>query len=71
MIYDTVIPDDSRSVEFKAEGDCELIGYNSIEAEAGIASILLKVGDSPGTIKITATAQGVQEGNIEVVTSDQ
>jgi beta-galactosidase len=68
--YGIVIPDDNCLVEFKADGDCELIGYNPIEAEAGIASILLKAGDSPGTIKITATAQGVQEDNIEVITTN-
>ncbi len=67
--YGTVIPDDNRSVEFNTEGDCELIGHNPIEAEAGIASVLLKAGDSPGPIKITATAHGVRKGSIEVFTS--
>ena len=65
----TVVPDDDRVVEFKSEGDCELIGHNPIEAEAGIASILLKAGNNPDTIKIAATAQGVQEGYFEIITT--
>lgn len=65
----TVIPDDNRSVEFSAKGDCQLVGHNPIEAETGIASILLKAGSKPDTIKITATAKGVQEGYFEITTA--
>jgi beta-galactosidase len=67
----TVIPDDNRLVTFKAEGNCELIGHNPIEAEAGIASILLKSGSNPGTIKMNASAQGVESDNIEITISGQ
>ncbi len=65
----TVIPDDNRPVTFKAEGDCVLIGQNPIEAEAGIASVLLKTGHNPVTIKINAVARGVESDNIEITIS--
>jgi beta-galactosidase len=66
----TIVPDDNRPVEFKSEGDCILIGHNSIKAEAGIASILLKTGNNPDTLKITATAQGLEGGYFEIVTTN-
>jgi beta-galactosidase len=55
----TVLPDASNSVTFEMEGDAELIGSNPINAEAGIASILLKIGASGGEIKISAYSNGL------------
>lgn len=62
----TVIPDDSRPVKFTAEGDAELIGLNPKDAEAGIAAILLKAGIIPGKILITAAADGLEPGRLEI-----
>ena len=55
----TVISDDIRAVNFTVEGDAELIGDNPRKAEAGISTILLKVGKKPGIVKITAVAAGL------------
>ena len=51
---------DNRPVLFIVEGDAELIGHNPIEAEAGIATILLKAGKTKGELKITARAADVE-----------
>ena len=61
-----VIPDDKRPVQFTVQGDASLIGDNPILAEAGIATILLKAGNKPGTIKITAKADGLKDGQLQI-----
>jgi beta-galactosidase len=48
-------------------GDAELIGMNPIDAEAGIASILLKAGKTGGTIAITATSNGLKQGEMKLL----
>ena len=55
----TTVPKDSSSVSFQVEGDAELIGQNPINAEAGIATILLRAGDLGGTITIMAESDGL------------
>ncbi len=52
----TVIPDAIDMIRFSVKGNGELIGKQSINAEAGIATILLKAGDKPGPIKIEASS---------------
>ena len=73
FVYATVVDEagnpvhsDNRPVVFEVEGDAELIGHNPIEAEAGIATILLKTGNTPGPIKITARAVEVQDGILKI-----
>ena len=56
----TVIHTDNRPIGFTVEGDAELIGQNPINAEAGIATILLKAGRKTGVIKVTAFAEGLE-----------
>jgi len=57
---------DNRSVLFIVEGDAELIGHNPIEAEAGIATILLKAGKTKGELKITASAANVENAVMKI-----
>jgi beta-galactosidase len=61
-----IVPNDSRKITFKVESDASLIGANSIEAEAGIATVLLKAGNKAGNIKISAKADGVEEGVLKI-----
>ena len=61
-----VIPEDIRPVTFTIEGDAERIGDNPRKAEAGISSILLMAGKTPGVVKIKASAEGLATGEIEI-----
>ena len=62
----TVIPDNSRLVNLKVEGDAVVIGSNPVETEAGVASMLLKAGDNPGIIKIFATSEGIRNARLDL-----
>jgi beta-galactosidase len=60
----TVLPYFNQAVTFVIEGG-ELIGENPVKAEAGIASILLKVKKGTQKIEIHAIAGGLR-GSISV-----
>ncbi len=60
----TVVSAASNSISFTVQGDAEIIGLRSVAAEAGIATILVKAGATPGVIKLTATATGLQSGEL-------
>jgi beta-galactosidase len=63
-----VVPNDNRKVVFKIEsGDATIIGPGQIEAEAGIATILLKAGNKAGNIKLSAKADGLEETTIQLI----
>jgi beta-galactosidase len=64
----TVVPTDNSKITFYIEGKGELIGNNPMEAEAGIATLLLKAGAVPGKISITAKTPGLQNGILEIIT---
>ena len=63
----TVVPDAESEVFFEVEGDAELIGYNPIKAEAGIATILLKLGESEREITLRAFSDGLGSDEYQVV----
>ncbi|MGQ1889611.1 glycoside hydrolase family 2 protein [Thermophagus sp. OGC60D27] len=65
----TIVPDATQSVTFKVDGDAELIGNNPVNAEAGIASILLRAGDLGGHLAISASSKGLKTGQLEVIVS--
>ncbi|WP_181163701.1 glycoside hydrolase family 2 protein [Pontibacter mangrovi] len=56
----TVVPDATNAVTFSVEGDAELVGPETVDAEAGIAAILVKAGKQAGPIKIQAQANGLE-----------
>jgi beta-galactosidase len=60
----TTISRAENLVHFNLEGPAELIGQNPIKAEAGIAAILVKVTDDTGTIKITASSEGLNSHSL-------
>lgn len=62
----TVIPDAEHEIHFEIEGNAKLIGQNPISAEAGIATILLRAGDSPGTVMITAANGDLKKATEQV-----
>lgn len=67
----TVVPDAENDISFTVEGDAELIGDNPISAEAGIATILLRAGDTPGTVTVTATNEDLKEATKPIEINSQ
>jgi beta-galactosidase len=71
FVYTNVVDENGTTVSraenlvhFNLEGPAELIGQNPIKAEAGIAAILVKVTDDTGTIKITASSEGLNSHSL-------
>ena len=63
----TIIPDATSEVTFAlGEGNAELIGENPVKAEAGIATILLKISNLKTPIKITASSESLQKGTLKI-----
>lgn len=57
-----VVPDAMNQVTFSAAGDAEIVGAKAVDAEAGIAAILVKAGKQAGAIKIQAQSDGLAAG---------
>jgi beta-galactosidase len=63
----TNIPTATNSITYTLmEGNGELVGNNTINAEAGIATVLLKTPSFKNPIIITASSKGLQSGTIEI-----
>jgi beta-galactosidase len=63
----TVVPDAINDVTFKVvAGDAEIVGPATVKAEAGIATVLLKVGAKAGNIQVEASAANLSPGNVRV-----
>lgn len=62
ILFDSDLP-----VQFTVSGDATLIGSNPVAAEGGVATILLKAGRTPGTIKVSATSMGLKSSGVEVI----
>lgn len=62
----TVLTEESREVEFRIEGPGRIVGDTSSPTRAGIASILLQAGDSPGKIVVVASASGLPDAEITI-----
>jgi beta-galactosidase len=63
----TIIPEAVSNIKFSVLGNAELIGTNPIETEAGIASILLKVGKKGGPLEISASSEGLKTSNLKLI----
>lgn len=63
----TTISDSTLPIEFSIEGEnAEFIGQNPIQAEAGIATILLKTNSFKKPIIIKAKTAGLTEATLEI-----
>jgi beta-galactosidase len=63
------IPDAINKVKFSVTGPGSIIGLPEINAEAGIATILLKAGDKTGQIKVTATSDKIKSVTLMCTTN--
>ncbi|GAB2963720.1 glycoside hydrolase family 2 TIM barrel-domain containing protein [Hymenobacter coalescens] len=73
FVYATVVdangepvPQASPAVRFVAEGPAELLGPSPVPAEAGTASALLRAGQGRGTVRLTATADGLTPATLDI-----
>lgn len=62
----TVVPENNIPVTFKIEGDAMVLNPGEIKTEAGIATALLKIGNTIGEIKIRATDSEGRSGIISI-----
>jgi beta-galactosidase len=62
----TVVPDAKNEIHFEIKGNAELIGQNPISAEAGIATILLRAEEEPGTVTIIAANEELEQANKQI-----
>ncbi len=59
--------DASNSIHFEIEsGDAEIIGQKTVNAEAGIASVLVRAGSKAGTIKVSAVSEGLKSDKLSI-----
>jgi beta-galactosidase len=58
------IPDAINKVKFSVAGTGSIVGVSEINAEAGIATILLKAGDKQGKIQVAATSEKIKSANL-------
>jgi beta-galactosidase len=56
----TVVPGAANSIKFSVESAGSIIGPSEINAEAGIATIVLKAGEKPGKLIIKATSPALK-----------
>jgi len=62
----TVAPDASNEVTFSVTGEASLVSPATVDAEAGIATALIRVSDLPGLITVTATASGLTSDDASI-----
>ncbi|SDX24240.1 beta-galactosidase [Lutibacter oricola] len=53
----TIIPDFSDEIELNFGGNVEVMNVEKIKAEAGIATALVRVGESSGKVSVSATSK--------------
>ena len=56
------------SIQFSVKGNGKIIGQNPIQAEAGIATILVQASSIPGEITVEAKAEGLIPAKINITT---
>lgn len=59
------IPNAANQIKFSTTGDIKVIGKTSVDAEAGIATVLIKAGSKPGNASITVSAMGLRSAIVK------
>ncbi|WP_413666881.1 glycoside hydrolase family 2 TIM barrel-domain containing protein [Mucilaginibacter sp. Mucisp86] len=58
--------DKSMPLTIKVSGDATLVSPETVNAEAGIATFLLRAGTHPGNVQLISGASGLKEGHLTV-----
>lgn len=61
-----LVPDASNEVTFSVSGQATLASPATVDAEARIATALIRVSDQPGLIIVTATASGLDSDDASI-----
>lgn len=56
----------NKEVRFNIEGDASIVGGKVVNAEAGIATVLIKIGKKTGSVKLEAVSQNKISGIIKL-----
>jgi beta-galactosidase len=62
----TVVPENEILVTFNIEGDAEVLNPGEIKTEAGIATALIRIGNTKGEIKVSAKDLNGRTGKISI-----
>jgi beta-galactosidase len=60
----TILPDFTERIDLLTEGDAEILNVGEIEAEAGIATALVRIGKTRGTVSLSAKSDNGFTGSI-------
>lgn len=60
----TIVSNAADAVEFEVRGDAKIVGPAVVNAEAGIAAILVKAGSTPGKIILSARSKVLRAGTL-------
>lgn len=62
----TTVPENGRVVRMNIEGDALLLNTVPLATEAGIATALIRIGNTPGPVVITAGSERLQKGALTI-----
>ena len=62
----TINPDYSKEIEVMLKGDVTIVNPGTIKAEAGIATALIKIGDSKSSISISAKSEKMSSNTFKI-----
>jgi len=62
----TILPLAENNIGFTVKGDAQIIGSNPINAEAGIATVLIKIGEQANILQLLAATEGLKSDQIVV-----
>lgn len=61
----TVVPDFAETIQLSTNGSAEILNVGEIKAEAGIATALVRIGQSEGPRTLNALVKGLKSGTIK------
>ena len=65
----TINPFYAESLSYQIEGDAEVMNQGEIKAEAGIATMVIRIGENAGPVSVTTIAPGTESVSFEFITN--